>query len=71
MSVTPDAPRPGLPVAGFCPMGCGATLFVGSGGHVTCRRISCPDPSAVDRLLDDRETEHVVEFRLADFTIRA
>ena len=49
-------------VAGFCPMGCGETLFTGSGGHVTCSYIECPNPCAVDELLAERETEHIVIF---------
>jgi len=35
-------------VKGRCPMGCGETLFLGAGGHVTCSFIDCPDPAAVD-----------------------
>lgn len=42
-----------LRVAGRCPMGCGETLFLGLGGHVTCSLIGCPDPCAADRLLYD------------------
>lgn len=53
-------------VVGFCPMGCGHTLFLGEGGHVTCSYGMCPRPDAVDELLADRETEHVV--RLWDDT---
>ena len=48
-------------VAGYCPHGCGHTLFVGSGGHITCSWALCPNPSAVDELLADRETDHIVE----------
>ena len=47
-------------VRGYCPMGCGETLFLGSGGYVTCSLIGCPRPDAVSTLLGDRETEHVV-----------
>lgn len=51
-------------VDGYCPMGCGRTLFLslpnkaGRGG-VTCSLIGCPRPTAVDELLADRETEHI------------
>lgn len=38
-------------VQGHCPMGCGETLFLGNGGHVTCSLIGCADPTAADRLL--------------------
>lgn len=57
-------------VKGFCPMGCGSTLFVASGGYVTCSFIHCPNPTAVSDLLADREVEHVVQFDEDDFTVR-
>lgn len=38
-------------VAGECPMGCGRTLFLGEGGHVTCSLVGCPDPCAAADLL--------------------
>lgn len=38
-------------VAGNCPMGCGETLFLGSGGHVTCSFLECPEPTAAADLL--------------------
>lgn len=59
-----------LDVSGYCPMGCGSTLFVGSGGYITCSYIHCPRPDAVADLLADRETEHVVRFDENGFTIR-
>ncbi|AMW11634.1 hypothetical protein A4E84_20330 [Streptomyces qaidamensis] len=38
-------------VAGRCP-GChGTSLFLGEGAHVTCSRLECPNPTAVDELL--------------------
>jgi endogenous inhibitor of DNA gyrase (YacG/DUF329 family) len=40
-----------IDVQGSCPA-CGKTsLFLGDGGHVTCSRIDCPNPSAADQLL--------------------
>lgn len=57
-------------IQGYCPMGCGRTLFVGSGGHITCSHLNCPCPSAVDEILDDRECEHVVTLKAKDFTVR-
>lgn len=46
------AAGPTLPlVAGSCPKGCGATLFLGAGGHVTCAFRGCPDPAAASALL--------------------
>lgn len=38
-------------VAGKCPMGCGETLFLGDGGHVTCSFNKCPNPGMVDEML--------------------
>lgn len=40
-------------VVGFCPMGCGKTLFLGAGGHITCSFNLCPDPAAVDKMLSN------------------
>jgi Family of unknown function (DUF6085) len=59
-----------MDLAGYCPMGCGQTLFAADGGHITCRRLTCPRPTAVTDLLEDRETEHIVEFDPRTFTIR-
>jgi len=57
-------------VQGYCPMGCGETLFLASGGHVTCSLIGCPNPCAADAVLGDRETEHVVVIREEGFTVQ-
>ena len=57
-------------IQGFCPMGCGTTLFVGEGGYLTCSHLKCPRPDAVSDLLADRETEHIAEIEAKTFTIR-
>lgn len=57
-------------VPGYCPMGCGQTLFRAAGGYITCSYIDCPRPDAAADVLGDKETEHVVEFSEYDFTIR-
>ena len=57
-------------ITGYCPMGCGQTLFVGDGGYITCSFIHCPRPSAVADILEDRETEHVVQFSDQIFNVR-
>lgn len=41
-------------VQGRCPACGGAGLFLGSGGHVTCPRLDCPNPSGADELLHQR-----------------
>lgn len=56
-------------VSGHCPMGCGETLFVGEGGHITCSFIRCPNPGAVARILRDPETEHRVLFSETSFIV--
>lgn len=57
-------------IAGYCPMGCGQTLFLADGGHVTCSYVTCPNPTGVDDLLHNREVEHVVNFTGSGFTIK-
>ena len=59
-----------MTVAGYCPMGCGSTLFVAAGGYVTCSYPPCPRPDAVADLLADRETGHVVRIGPDEFTVR-
>jgi Family of unknown function (DUF6085) len=57
-------------ITGYCPLGCGQTLFLASGGIPVCGSPACPRPSAVSDLLEDRETEHVVLFGEDVFTVR-
>ncbi|MDP2712288.1 MAG: DUF6085 family protein [Solirubrobacteraceae bacterium] len=58
-------------VAGRCPMGCGETLFLGDGGHVTCSHLDCLAPCAVDDLLHDPHAhEHVVTLGEGSFDIQ-
>ena len=57
-------------VTGFCPMGCGRTLFLGIGGYVTCRLDKCPNPSAASDILGEWETEHLVTFDERGFTVK-
>lgn len=57
-------------VVGYCPMGCGETLFLAAGGHVTCSMIGCPNPTAVDDLLGDPMTNHVMTVTKEGFTLR-
>ena len=57
-------------VAGCCPMGCGETLFLADGGHVTCSLDRCPNPCAADEILHERETEHVVVIDEEGFNIQ-
>ncbi|MFK0222182.1 hypothetical protein ACIQWN_28830 [Streptomyces vinaceus] len=47
----PEQPEVCPDVAGRCPACRAASLFLGSGGHVTCARLDCPNPTAADDLL--------------------
>jgi hypothetical protein len=53
-----------------CPMGCGETLHLMSGGLIMCLARGCPDQGAAQKILSDRETEHVVVFGEDLFTVR-
>lgn len=64
------AGKPVKPVAGYCPMGCGETLFLGSGGAITCSYMECPAPDAVHRILADPEHEHIARFDQAGFSLQ-
>lgn len=58
------------PVQGVCPMGCGETLFLGHHGHVTCGFLDCPRPSAINEIITNPETHHVVAITDGGFTIK-
>lgn len=45
---------------GYCPMGCGETLFLSDSGHVECSNVDCPRRDTVDTILAESETEHIV-----------
>jgi hypothetical protein len=49
---TPAAPVPFPRVQGHCPACSWDSLFLGTGGYVTCSRIECPDPTAASNLLE-------------------
>lgn len=57
-------------VQGYCPMGCGETLFLGSGGYITCGYVECPRPDAATDILAERETEHIVLLESRTFSIQ-
>jgi hypothetical protein len=57
-------------VDGSCPWGCGRTLFLGSGGQVTCSFVGCPRPAGVADILNDREHEHVVTLRADTWSLQ-
>jgi len=50
-------------------MGCGQTLLLDAGGHITCSRLECANPCAADEILGNAETEHVVTLRDDGFTV--
>jgi hypothetical protein len=56
-------------VSGICPA-CGyPTLFLGSGGHVTCSRLTCPRPTTADEILGERESGHLVDIDEFDYSM--
>lgn len=57
-------------IKGFCPMGCGETLFVTADGHITCSWPDCKAPGAADEILSDPETDHIVVFGEQGWTVR-
>lgn len=58
-----------IKVQGYCPMGCGDTLFLGEGGFLTCSYLPCPRPDALAQIIGNKETEHVVDLGLSEFSI--
>lgn len=57
-------------IRGQCPMGCGETLLIGPTGYVTCSLISCPNPTALATILDERESEHIVKLEHDRFSVQ-
>lgn len=60
-------------IEGFCPMGCGPTLRAEEGravNKIVCWDKDCPEPLAAQRILLDRETEHVIQFTGSGFSIQ-
>lgn len=56
-------------VRGHCPA-CGEeSLFLDDGGHVTCSRLRCPRPTAVDELLAASEPQHIVTVEWEGFSM--
>jgi hypothetical protein len=54
---------------GYCPA-CGSRSLWVMDGRITCSRLECPRFTAVDELLADRETAHIVQFDADTFTVR-
>ena len=53
-------------VQGLCPA-CGKdSLFLGVGGHVTCSRLTCPEPAAADQMLRNSALLKVTEDALRE-----
>lgn len=57
-------------VIGKCPMGCGNTLFLGAGGHVTCSYSKCPQPDSASRLLENADRVKKVFDAFVDADLR-
>lgn len=49
----PEQPKAAAPdVAGRCPACRGESLMLADGGHITCRRLECPNPEAAQQALE-------------------
>lgn len=59
-----------MDVVGFCPMGCGQTLFLGDDGYVTCSYLECPNPTAVCEVLADGDTRHLIKVEETTFSVQ-
>jgi hypothetical protein len=57
-------------IKGYCPMGCGETLFRSDTGYITCSYEDCIDPSAVSKILKDIEVQHIVNLEETAFSIK-
>lgn len=56
-------------VQGICPA-CGhRSLFLASGGYVTCRILECPRPTAVADILDLASPAHIVKLEARTFSV--
>ena len=54
MATGGNTPQPGFPdVQGRCPACGGSSLFLGSGGYLTCARLDCPQPDAATEVIAD------------------
>lgn len=68
--MTADVARPaGRLVDGYCPMGCGQTLRLIQ-HRIACSSELCLRPYAVDQLVSEVETEHLVIIRGREFTVK-
>ena len=47
-------------IRGYCPWGCGETLFIAASGFVTCSNPGCDRPTGLSAILSDPETEDLV-----------
>jgi len=62
-----------LHVAGYCPMGCGQTLYVDieqEPTQVLCVEGDCPRNDAMSLIMGNPETEHVVDFQADGYTVQ-
>jgi hypothetical protein len=57
--------KPPIKLRGYCPMGCGETLYLETGlnadfNTIGCRGPFCPRPTAAAEILADPQTEHII-----------
>lgn len=56
-------------IVGHCPMGCGATVYQQPDGPLWCAAPDCPRRTAASEILNDPETEHIVELGPHTFNV--
>lgn len=57
-------------VVGQCPMGCGETLALDYLHRVYCIMADCPRQMATHEILSEIVTDHIIEVRAHDFTLK-
>ena len=67
----PDAEPMFASIQGHCPHGCGATLEVNIvTGQLSCSNGECPNPNAVQAILDHNEPNHIVRIEEEGWVIK-
>jgi hypothetical protein len=56
-------------IKGYCPMGCGETLWAALDAGVVCLNRHCPDPRVVAKVLADPEVGHVARIDASGWTL--
>lgn len=58
-----------MKINGYCPMGCGETLWATLERGIICRNRDCPDATVVSKVLSDPEVGHIAQVGVAGWTL--